>query len=82
LNQKLLRELLIGFIDQQLHLNLEACLCNDKIEGDQVACEECNRWFHQTCVGLIEEQKNQLSSLYWCCFECNLYLTKRASNLS
>ena len=39
-----------------------------------VACDECNVWYHKSCMSMISEEYASLeahSSCSWCCMKCN-----------
>ncbi|KAK3933151.1 Chromatin remodeling protein SHL [Frankliniella fusca] len=43
-----------------------SCRLPNNFDVEMVVCDQCNEWFHVSCVGLTEEDKDEI----WYCEEC------------
>jgi len=46
------------------------CLCRQPFDGDtfMLACDRCEEWYHGDCVGVSEEQADEIGD--WVCSAC------------
>ena len=44
------------------------CYCKDGESGIMINCEKCNKWFHDECIGLSEDDISNITEFY--CIEC------------
>jgi PLU-1-like protein/PHD-finger len=56
------------------------CLCRRTMDGFMIACDECNDWFHGSCVGISKKRAVDRVAKYTC-LRCSITKTYKSSSL-
>lgn len=76
------KSLLVDMTDEATelkHAMKKYCLCRRPYEGFMIGCDECEDWFHGSCVGISESRADRVNKFV--CLRCSLSKTYKASAL-
>ena len=46
------------------------CDCGEPWNRPMIACDDCDKWYHEDCVNLVLEDIDDLDSYEWSCAHC------------
>jgi hypothetical protein len=63
----------VDFSEQKNSLEqgtLRYCFCRQAYHGQMIGCEECDDWFHLTCIGITKAQADKIDK--YICLRCSI----------
>ena len=76
--------LIVNMADEAAHLQTSMkryCLCRRAMHSFMIACDECNDWFHGSCVGITERRAVDRVAKY-VCLRCSLSKAFKANAMT